>query len=494
MKKIVSTVEMRKIEERAIIAETTQETLMDKAGEKIAHFIASFIEKNKLAKKAFLLAGKGNNGGDGYMAASLLLKQGFAIQAYQVLEPEIGSLCYKKRAEFLSLSGKMTEELPTNGVIIDAIFGIGFEGKTSGKTAEIIEKINCLKAIRIAIDIPSGLNANSGQALGSAIFAHHTLTIEFPKTGFFVHDGYNHIGKLHCLPIGLSADHISTELQYLEEKDVIPLLPKIKRNRHKYEAGHVVGLAGSHGMAGAAMLASLAAMKAGAGIVHLLVPENLLQEVAGGPWEIVRVPFHENDLSKVREWLLHAKACFIGPGLGTTKSTEHLLKSLWEDFKHKSILDADCLHYLSKSQKSFGPLPGSILTPHLGEMKRLLGDVKTEYTSPTFLRSCQHFVEENLTHLVLKGGPSFLLSPGKPITVMDRGDPGMATAGSGDVLTGILAALLAQGLTVHDALFLGPYLHGLAGEVAAEKETSYSMTATSIIAALPDAFHAMLSI
>ena len=400
MKKIVTIAEMRKIEEKAIAAGTTQETLMDKAGEKIAHFITSFIEKNKLPKKAFLLAGKGNNGGDGYTAANLLLKQGFAIQAYQVLEPESSSLCHKKRAEFLSLSGKMTEELPKDGVIIDAIFGIGFEGKVSGKTAEIIEKVNCLKVIRIAIDTPSGLNANTGEAQGPVIFAHHTLTIEFPKVGFFIHDGYNHIGKLHFLPIGLSADHIATELQYLEEKDVFPLLPKIKRNRHKYERGHVVGLAGSHGMAGAAMMASFAAMKAGAGIVHLLVPENLLQEVAGAPWEIVRVPFQENDLSKVREWMLRAKACFIGPGLGITKSAEHLLKSLWEDFKHKSILDADCLHYLAKSQKTFGPLPGSILTPHLGEMKRLLGDVKTECTSPTFLRSCQHFVEENLTHLV----------------------------------------------------------------------------------------------
>lgn len=488
---------MRAIEEKALATGITQEELMENAGKGIAEYITRFADESLIAKKVLLLAGKGNNAGDGYTAARLLLEKGFAVTSWQLLESEISSLCSKKKRAFKAKGGTVIElengqlpELPKEGIILDGIFGIGFAGALPEDIAELIEKVNSLRLPIVAIDIPSGLNGETGIVESVSFHAHATCTMELPKQGFFLNQGWNHVGKVIIHPIGLHpfAEETRAHLQYLEETDIAELFPKIKRSRHKYEAGHVVALAGSHGMAGAAMMASWSALKSGAGIVHLLHPENLLPELTGAPWEVVRVPFQENDIATLKSWIQKAGACFIGPGLGSSQKTETLLATLWSDFKDKSVLDADCLNWLAKAKESFGPLPSCILTPHIGEMRRLLKEITPEPISLAFLNKCLDFTEKNTTHLLLKGGPSFLFSHGEPIIVMDRGDPGMATAGSGDVLTGILTSLLAQGLKPAQAMRLGSFLHGVAGEIAAEEETSYCMTATSIIEWLPSAF------
>ena len=482
MKSIVSVSEMRKIEQKAIDAGITEEVLMGRAGDAIATQLALLTEAYHLEKKVFLLAGKGNNGGDGYTAAVQLIKKGFSVTALQVIECEEGSLCSKKRLAYKNAGGKFTTEFAPEGTILDAIFGSGFLGQVPDEVATLIQKVNQSKRLVVAIDIPSGLHGDTGE-VSHAIAAHITLAIEFPKQGFFIGQGWNFVGVIQCLPIGL--DPVTTELQYLEERDVASLFPKIARNRHKYEAGHVVGFAGSHGMAGAAMLASTAALKSGAGIVHLCHPKECTSEFAGPPWEIVRVGFES--LEPVRNLMLKAKACFVGPGVGQTPA----LEALWDCYKDKSVIDADALNWIATSKKSIGPLPHSILTPHLGEMHRLLNIQTSEPVTLDFLRKCRAFVEKENTHLVLKGGPSFLFSAGEPILVMPRGDPGMATAGSGDVLTGILTSLLAQGMKAKEAMRLGTYLHAIAGEYAAKDETSYCMTASSIIFHLPYAFKAL---
>lgn len=493
--KIVTPQEMRSIEEKAFEAGITQDVLMNEAGKKITERVIEFIEENSFATKILVLAGKGNNGGDAYTAAKRLYELGFQISALQVFEPEPDSLCLKKRQEFEAVGGHVTTtlEVPTEGIIIDGIFGIGFKGKVEGAALQIIQRINRTKLPIVAIDIPSGVNGETGDVDPEAIRATLTLTCEWPKLGFFLGQGWNHVGELKFLPIGLTkfAEGLTTEFQYLEREDASKLLPPIERNRHKYQAGHVVGLAGSDGMTGAAIMASWACLKSGAGIVHLLHPESLLHELSGPPWELVRVAFKENDFDTLKSWMGKAKACFIGPGLGSSLSSTKLLQTLWPDFKDKSIIDADALNWIAREfgdTFAMGPLPHSIFTPHLGEMRRLLGMVSNDPINVGFLRICKEFADKNQTHLVLKGGPSFLFSFGEAITLMPRGDPGMASAGSGDVLTGILSSLLAQGLEASKALKLGTYLHGLAGEFAAKAETSYSMTATSLINALPKAF------
>ena len=495
MKKILSCEEATLLDQKAEARGETTETLMEQAGKQIALFLDEYVQKKSLKKQVVIFAGKGNNAGDGYVAGVHLLKRGFQVFAYSVLDPEIDSLCAKQKKRFESEHGVLLSAFPTltkDTIILDAIFGIGFKGKTEGEAAKAIHKINSSPVLCFSIDIPSGLNGNIGH-MGDAhaspcIVADYTLAIEAPKLGFFVGLGWNFVGKIITLPIGLNAHSLTTELEYLEEEDVANFLPSLIRARHKYEAGHVVGLAGGPGMCGAAMLAAQSCLKAGAGIVHLLHPSSLSHDLAGPPWEIIRLAYPQHNLPFVRGWLARAKARFVGPGMGQSRDAEFVLKNLWNEYKHNAVLDADCLNFLARTQTPIGPLPNSILTPHVGEMHRLLDEQISEPITLSFLRRCQRFTETNLTHVVLKGGPSFLFSLGMPISVMPRGDPGMATAGSGDVLTGILAALLAQGLTAHEALFLGTYLHGLAGEKAALDETSYSMTASSIIQALPHAF------
>lgn len=394
-------------------------------------------------------------------------------------------------------------------IVLDGVFGTGFEGELPPHVGALFEAVHKTKKIRIAIDVPSGLNASTGQIATNTFQADYTLTIDMPKRGFFFQDGWNVVGTVECLSIDLESYATGKEeLVCVEESDVTSLFPPLVRNRHKYQAGSVVALAGSHGMPGAALLSSFAALRAGAGIVHLLYPEQYLAELGGVPFEVVRVPYDPaSDSNFIKEKIHKASACLVGPGLGTSINVETLLKSLLVDLRNKPVvIDADALNWIGKTwgakpipyASQLGPLPQAILTPHIGEMKRLLGSVAKEAEGKgggitfQFLQDCKNFVLKNHTNLILKGGPSFLLSHDFPPAVLLKGNPGMATAGAGDVLSGILAALLAQGLSARYAMLLGAYVHALAGDIAAEEETPYCVVASSILQYLPKAFKTLL--
>ncbi len=499
MLRVVTPDEMRLIEKIAMDAGTSVETLMEQAGKETANVISAYVKKHALSLKACIVAGSGNNGGDGYVVARYLLQDGFSVQVVQVGTLDPASLVKKQRRRFEARGGKVidlarsTFTAPQEGVLVDALFGTGFHGEQQQQSIDIIEAINNATIRVISIDVPSGLNAETGAVEDIAVKADITCTMEFPKLGFFLQDGWNHVGKVISLPIGLLsfAESLPITLQLLEKQDVQSLLPCVNRSQNKYSRGHVVGLAGSHGMAGAALMTSLGALRSGAGIVHLLHPEESSLEFAGQPLEIVRIAYQKENLDILKKWLSKAAGAFIGPGLGSSPNVALMLEALWPECKGKIVLDADALDWLAQSRgTTFGPLPNAILTPHLGEMHRFLPE--KEPVSLSFIRKCQKFSNDNATNLVLKGGPSFLFSHDMPPAVMMAGDPGMATAGAGDVLTGILAAQMAQGLTARDAMLLGTYIHGLAGEFAAQDETSYCMTATSIIAHLPQAFQSLL--
>lgn len=501
MKDVVSPDEMRKLEALAEAQGVGQEALMEEAGKKIEEIVYSFIVHHKLSEKAFILAGKGNNGGDAYVVARLLLQRGFFVQVLQVHPLDSSSLVRKQRRKYEARGGKVFElaenkwTYPHEGVIVDGIFGTGFHGSLDPATKKVIDDVNLLRLPKIAIDIPSGLNGLTGEIFDSAVCCDVTCAIEFPKLGFFFDQGWNSVGKVELCPIGLSQyKQNPPPMHYIEESDVSRLLPKIVRCRHKYEAGHVVGLAGSLGMSGASLMASWAALRIGAGIVHLLYPKDLAFEFTMPPLEVVKIPFRDEEEDAVTSWITKARSCFVGPGLGSSLSAIKVLEKQWPHFKDKCVLDADALNFIAKhyGDKVFGPLPLAVLTPHIGEMKRLLGSTSSDVVSYSFVQECQKFVEKNTTNLVLKGGPTFLLTSNTTPIVMPRGDPGMATAGSGDVLTGIIAGLMAQKLSPTDAMKLGTYVHGLAGEIAAHEETSYSMMATSIIQYLPSAIKRLL--
>ncbi len=492
MRSIVTPDEMRQIEQRAIDAGVSVDSLMEEAGSRTADVIIDLVEANALAKSALIICGAGNNGGDGYVVARQLLSCGFSVVVFQQGALDPASLTKKQRRRYEARGGKVLEKFisPKDGVIVDALFGTGFHGRQKEETIELIQAINRAAVPVISVDVPSGLNAHNGSVEDVAVTATITCTMECPKTGFFLGEGWNHVGKVLSLPIGLSKPllEFSPKLSLLEEKDVLPLMPKIVRNRNKYTSGHVVGIAGSHGMAGAALMTSFAALRSGAGIVHLLHPDEYSLEFVGQPLEIVRVAYKKEDISLIKNWLDKAAGIFLGPGLGLGERQDALLDAIWPSCQGKKmVLDADGLTWLAKTkQRAFGPLPHAILTPHLGELLRFF-DQKEEVTLD-FIQKVKEFVDSNQTNLILKGGPTFLFSHGKTPLVLMQGDPGMATAGAGDVLTGILTALLSQGLEADKAMLLGSYLHGLAGEKAARDETSYSMTATSLIAKLPEAF------
>lgn len=501
MLRVVTADEMKQIEALAIAAGITEEALMEQAGKQIDALVADFVEKNSLATKAYILAGKGKNGGDAYVVARLLLRRGFTVQVLQVFPTEPGSLNKKQRRQFEVRNGKVTDlskdlpPFPQEGVIIDGLFGSGFHGQVEDQALAVIKAANQTGLPIISIDIPSGLDVSTGEVKAAAINATITAAIEFPKMGFFLGSGYNFIGTVQHLSIGLGpyAEGIPASLHIIEKADVQPLMPKALRNRNKYSAGHVTGLAGSHGMAGAALLSSFAAMRSGAGIVHLLHPEECSPEFSGHPLEIVRVPYHKEDTNIIRQWIDRAGACFIGPGLGLSTFTEALLGTLWNNWKDKKIVvDADALVYITRINEAHsGSLPQAVFTPHFGEMQRMLNRGEKEL-SFSLLLACQKFVDTYQTHLLLKGGPTFLFSYNQPILMILGGDPGMATAGSGDVLTGIISSFMAQGLTSQSAMHLGAFMHALAGELAAQEETSFCMTASSIIAKLPAAFKQLL--
>lgn len=489
--KVVSAKSMIKIEGLAYAQGYKESDFMERAGASIACEIEKYILEQNLKKIATLLVGKGNNGGDTYVAGLKLLEKGFQVRAFHLYSLEqCGPLCRQHKENFEKAGGRIdfVQEgrevlFGAEGIIVDGLVGTGFKGKAEGALVDIICKANQSKLPIIAIDIPSGVSGDTGEVGSVAIQATATIYLELPKLGFFLGKGWNHVGKLIRGEFGLPpalVDQVPPDAFLIEEVEDLPIL---ERARHKYEAGYVVTVGGSYSMSGAPILASYAALKSGAGVVRWFYPPELEYLVATAPWEVIKQPY-ENDLTCFKE-LDRAKALILGPGMGREKQEGKKIKNLLAECRIPCVIDADALYFLSKHP--FWKLPEkSLLTPHLGELKRLLEACAIQEGS--FLFQCQTLAEKKKVSLLVKGGPNFLFSPHEVPYILPFGNPGMATAGSGDVLSGVLAALLAQGLSVREAATLGCYLHGKAGDIAAKHYTPYSMTASDILKALPQAF------
>lgn len=439
------------------------EKYMVESGRRIAESVIAFIADEDLESKVTLLVGTGNNGGDAYVAGLFLIEQRIEVQAIEVSK-EGSPLNSKFKDRFHKAGGKVAKKL--EGVILDGLFGTSFQGEVDSKIGKIIREANDSGLPILAIDIPSGLNGTTGEIGGVAIIATETLTLGLPKIGCFIGEGWNHTGVLRILDFGLPNETIAKvkEVAFLPEWLE---LPKIKRKRHKYDAGLVVGFAGSAAMSGAAKLSGLAALRGGAGIVKLFSPEN----IGPAPLELL---CSEWDEKAWLEALKKAKAVFVGPGLGPQK--EWLKKHL-PKLKVPCVIDADAL------MPGIAFPKGAVLTPHVGEALRLLG-----CKEDTLHKSIEKFCKEKKVVVVLKGAPTFIFAPAEKPIIVPRGDPGMATAGAGDVLTGLIAALLAQGMESFEAAVLGVALHAVAGEEAALQKTSYCMIASDLIDAMSVAF------
>jgi len=471
---VVTPQEMFRIEKRVIEGGISGEALMREGGRKVA----TVVDEQKGIQTVLLLVGKGNNGGDAYVAGLHLLEWGVQVRAF-LLYPtsECKPLNRKFGEKFVRAGGSIEKELDFSDVdlILDGIFGIGFEGEVEEHVATAIRKANQSGKPILAIDIPSGLNATTGEG-PQAIRATQTVAMQFPKIGFFLRDGWNSLGKLRVEEVGFPREIEVKPVAWIPKLEEMKL-PPIVRNQHKYQRGFVLGFGGSEALRGAVKLTGLAALHTGAGIVKIFSLEDLgatADELICQRW----------NAAAWKEALTKAQAVFVGPGLGRKDEVKQWLAQHLKEIAQPCVLDADALFFL----RDIAHWPSrALLTPHRGEMGHLLGRSTAE--EEAFLRACQDFVEQKNVLLVLKGAPTFVMAKGQLPVIIPRGDPGMATAGSGDILTGILASLLAQGKEFYEAAILGVTLHALAGEAAAKAKTSYGYSASDLIAFLPEAIH-----
>lgn len=271
--------------------------------------------------------------------------------------------------------------------------------------------------------------------------------------------------------------------QKITEECIRPFFPPIQQDRDKYQTGYVVGWAGSPSMPGAALLASLGAFRGGAGIVRLLHPLGMESELACGPYELIKESYAFDQGEKIFFHLRQAGALFVGPGLGREEQLGQLLGVILPQLSNPFVLDADGLYFLAKSPFRLPPL--SVLTPHLGELQRLLGRDRPLVRGPDLISMCQEYVERTKAILVLKGPQTLIFQANESVWVNTTGSPGLATAGSGDVLTGLISALMAQGLKPKEAALAGVYIHGKAGEIVAERRGIRGMMASDLLEIFP---------
>ncbi|MDR3624503.1 MAG: NAD(P)H-hydrate dehydratase [Chlamydiales bacterium] len=499
--KVVNAKEMARIEKIAFERGASDLQFMEEAGKGVSIAIQKLYPK---VDNIFVLAGKGNNAGDAYVAARWLLKH-YSITVFQLVElSECSPLCQLQAKKFVEAGGiiqfvldKQKLVFSPGGIILDGIFGTGFQGRVKGLFEDAISLANTSSLPIVAIDIPSGLNGSTGIVESVAICATWTLFLELPKTGFFIQQGFDHIGSLY--PISFSLDKSIIELaeeDFILEEDafIASMLPKIKRTRHKYQSGFVVGLTGSFGMPGAAILSGLSSLRAGSGIVKILCPLGMDQELSAAPPELIRFYYKESDSSEEVLQMMHkATAVYLGPGIGKSILTKELLKTILSKLKTHAVIDADALNIIAEDESIKIPQE-SILTPHKQEMDRLLGKALPGVVDEEYISLCQNFCNKKNIILVLKGAPTFIFQKDLKPHLSIKGDPGMATAGTGDVLTGIISAFLAAGLKPFHAALLGTFVHGMSGEIAAFENTSYSMIAHDLIQALPQTFKKLLNI
>lgn len=489
-------------------------TLMERAGEGIAAAILKHFGRN--AKKGVVIvAGKGNNGGDGFVVARLLKKKRIPCEvALLARQDELSQDATHNLRAFLKLKGKVTEiaggnlellsqRLSRNGLIVDAILGTGMKNDVRGLFADAIALMNAAGLPIVAVDIPSGLDTDTGTPLGAAIQAEMTVALGYPKLGEVIYPGLNFVGNLVVADIGIdprAVAEVAPQTELLEREPISWLVPRREADTHKGTYGHLLVCAGSRGKTGAAILACRAAMRSGAGLVTLAAPRSLNSIFATSLVEVMTEPLRENAREEEieplsdDEWrtLLERKnALLFGPGIGVNDATRNALCWLLRNLAMPWVIDADGLNNLALelNRLRHAKTP-PILTPHPGEMARLAGKDSAAVNADR-VGIARAFAVEHRCNVVLKGARTVIASADGKVFINPTGNPGMASGGMGDVLAGILAALLGQGLSAEDAMKLGVYLHGFVGDGVAAAQGEIGLIASDIIDGLPAGLSAL---
>ncbi len=479
------------------------EALMERAGRAVARSAVD-VMGGSYGRRAVVVCGKGNNGGDGLVAARHLARWGVRVCVVAVeplddlREPAAANAARLDEVPSIRVvrfdHAVLDRELRRADVAIDALFGTGFRGIPEDDWAGAIAGVNASPAPVVAVDIPSGVNGATGTVEGDAVRADLTVTFGAPKVGVVVLPGAELAGAVRVADIGFPPDLIVAEAFLTEPDDVADVLPEREIDTHKRATGVLVVLAGSRDMTGAARLVATAAGRIGAGLVQVVVPEGILPIVQAGLVETTFLPLPETSagtiavsaLGPLLELLEGADALAIGPGLSAHEETADLVRRLVRDCAVPFVLDADGLNaFAGRAAEIADRKSDAILTPHVGEFVRLSGV------------SARALVDDRLAHVralaeltdavtLLKGSRTLVTTPDGVVRINPTGGPVLATAGSGDVLTGIIGGLVARGLDAADAAFAGAYVHGLAG-ILAGRSSGEGTLAGDIARHVPDA-------
>jgi NAD(P)H-hydrate epimerase len=497
---IIPAADIRKADQYTIEHEPISSTdLMERAAGKCVEWIDQNIELKD--SKVFLFVGIGNNGGDGLVIARQLAERGVDVYVYILRFSEKASQDFQLNYDRLAgidlkinelKDDKIELSIGHNDVLIDAVFGSGLNKAVSGWLKGVFDKINKVSCLKIAIDIPSGLFAedNRDNDLTAIIRADVTLTFQTPKLAFLMESSGQFCGDWTVLDIGLNEQFLSeikSNYQTIDQEFLSPMLKEREKFGHKGSYGHALIIAGSKGKMGASVLATRACLRSGIGLLTNLCPAMGYEIIQNSIPEAMSLVSDGQDFIKgCPDDLTPYNVIGVGPGLGQYDSAPVFLLKLFRSFKNPMVLDADALNVLSNNKELISSIPKeSILTPHPGEFRRLVGTWKNDFDK---LEKQLAFSANYKVILVLKGAHTCITEPNGQVYFNTTGNPGMATAGSGDVLLGIITGLLGRGYNSLQAAQLGVYLHGLAGDFAASQFGEESMVAGDIISHLADGF------
>ena len=480
-------------ENAAIKAGISQERLMENAGTAAARFIRQ--REDLKDKKVTVVCGKGNNGGDGFVIARKLFENSAAVAVILISKAPVGTgaaaLMFDRlpqgveviRADsFMSLAASVIRD---SDILVDALFGIGFKGNAEGTEKLLIEHINSAEAYVYSVDLPSGVTADSGKVEGTAVKADCTLTFEALKPCHILPPSNAFCQDVKMLKIGIDEQIINsiTPVCKVIEK---PRLPLRDKNSHKGSCGTMLSICGSYGMPGAAILAAGAALRAGVGkLFAVCPPENYTATAVSVPEAVIILNDIEKDINPVLNYLPQADSVLIGCGIGVSNKKKQGAREIITSSLKPITVDADGINCIYHDIEFIKKVKADVvLTPHAGEMARLTGLTVSEIEQNR-IEVASRFAAEYGVYLCLKGANTLVATPSGEVFVNLTGTPGLSSAGSGDVLSGIIASFIAQGLDTLCAVTAAVYFHGLAGEKAAEKMSVRGMLAGDIIKELP---------
>ena len=510
--KVLNSQQMQQCDRDAINGYGISESvLMENAGVQVVESMDEYFGDG-VPELIAVMCGKGNNGGDGFVVARHLYAAGSAVRAYvfaSVVDlkgaaAEKHSIAEKFGIEIVEVPDiesweKHSSDIAGFDCIVDALFGTGITGPLRGHFGSVVEAVNDADSIVVSVDLPSGLSADSGEVLGPAVEADFTVALAAPKLCHIFPPASEFIGELSVADIGIPRaviDAVESTLELITPEECARLLKPRAADTHKGTYGRVLIIAGAPGMAGAGALAARGSLRGGSGLVTVGTPDSVSGLIASLVVEAMVRP-HASDgdgrlalAAKVGLLALaeSADVIAVGPGIGTSEETQQLVREIVVESPVPVVLDADGLNAFAGNPEALREIgPPCILTPHPGELARLLS-MSTAEVQADRLAAVRLLAARSGSIVVLKGYRSLVCEPGGGVAINPTGNPGMATGGSGDVLTGLLAALIGQGLELFSAARLGTFLHGEAGDIAAERVGETSLIASDIIEALPDAF------